>query len=138
MTETIQVGGEILAMIIYANNVQAGNTFISPEHFPLQLGILKGEAGYRVAPHFHRFQERQILNYQEILFIKSGKVKVGLYDNKQALFTSRTLSGGDCILFASGGHSVELLKDSEIFEVKQGPYMGNEDKVFIGTKEENS
>ena len=36
---------------------------------------------------------------------------------------------GDVILLVSGGHGFEMLEESEIIEVKQGPYAGEEDKV---------
>ncbi len=36
---------------------------------------------------------------------------------------------GDVILLASGGHGFEMIEDSEILEVKQGPYTGDQDKT---------
>jgi hypothetical protein len=42
---------------------------------------------------------------------------------------SRTLEAGDVILLASAGHGFEVLEDLEMFEVKQGPYAEDADKV---------
>ena len=43
------------------------------------------------------------------------------------------LQGGDVILLAEGGHGFEMLEDSEMVEVKQGPYAGDGDKTrFAG------
>lgn len=39
------------------------------------------------------------------------------------------LHAGDVILLASGGHGFEIIEAAEIIEVKQGPYLGDEDKV---------
>jgi hypothetical protein len=39
------------------------------------------------------------------------------------------LEAGDVILLASGGHGFEMIEDSEIIEVKQGPYAGEMDKT---------
>jgi hypothetical protein len=36
---------------------------------------------------------------------------------------------GDVILLAAGGHGFEMLEDSQIIEIKQGPYVGEEDKI---------
>ena len=36
---------------------------------------------------------------------------------------------GDVILLADGGHGFKMLEPSEIIEVKQGPYCGEQDKV---------
>ena len=33
------------------------------------------------------------------------------------------------ILLASGGHGLEMLEDTEILEIKQGPYAGDADKT---------
>jgi mannose-6-phosphate isomerase-like protein (cupin superfamily) len=66
---------------------------------------------------------------QEVLFIKSGKVRVDFYDDNQHYLESRILEKGDVILLAAGGHGFEMMEDSEMIEVKQGPYCGEEDKV---------
>ena len=44
---------------------------------------------------------------------------------------SRILNAGDVILLAAGGHGFEMLEDSEIIEVKQGPYAGDQDKTVL-------
>lgn len=42
------------------------------------------------------------------------------------------------ILLASGGHGFEMMEASEIIEVKQGPYVGEIDKVrFDHVKKQN-
>ena len=33
------------------------------------------------------------------------------------------------ILLASGGHDIEVLEEIEMIEVKQGPYVGEQDKL---------
>jgi hypothetical protein len=38
------------------------------------------------------------------------------------------LNKGDVILLADGGHGFKMIEDSEIIEVKQGPYAGELDK----------
>ena len=38
-------------------------------------------------------------------------------------FCDRILASGDVILLASGGHGIDIIKDAEIIEVKQGPYI---------------
>ncbi len=63
------------------------------------------------------------------LYIKTGKVRVDFYDDNQHYLESRIVEKGDVILLAAGGHGFEMLEDSEMIEVKQGPYCGEEDKV---------
>jgi hypothetical protein len=45
------------------------------------------------------------------------------------VFESRVLNSGDIILLANSGHGVVMLEESEIIEIKQGPYLEKDDKV---------
>jgi mannose-6-phosphate isomerase-like protein (cupin superfamily) len=73
-----------------------------------------------------------------VLFIKSGKVRVDFYSNDQEYLESRILYPGDVILLSDGGHGFKMLEPSEIIEVKQGPYCGEQDKVrFEPISDEN-
>jgi hypothetical protein len=70
---------------------------------------------------------------QEVLFVKSGKLRADFYDNDRQYVESRVLEGGDVILLAAGGHGFEVLEEVEMVEVKQGPYTGDQDKTrFVG------
>jgi mannose-6-phosphate isomerase-like protein (cupin superfamily) len=66
---------------------------------------------------------------KEVLFIRSGRLRIDFYDDRQNYLESRTLSAGDIVLLARGGHGFEMLEDCEIIEVKQGPYAGDKDKT---------
>ena len=66
---------------------------------------------------------------KEVLFIKSGRVRVDFYSEDQEYLESSVLQAGDVILLAFGGHGFEMLEPSEIIEVKQGPYAGDGDKT---------
>ncbi len=66
---------------------------------------------------------------QEVLLIKSGKVRVDFFDNEQQYIKSTILHPGDVILLSDGGHGFKMLEQSEIIEVKQGPYCGEQDKI---------
>jgi len=70
-----------------------------------------------------------LLTEQEVLFIKAGKVRVDFYNDQQDYLESRIIVTGDVILLAAGGHGFEMIEPSEIIEVKQGPYIGELDKV---------
>jgi len=39
------------------------------------------------------------------------------------------LGPGDVILLATGGHGFQMLEETEMIEVKQGPYVGDQDKT---------
>ena len=90
---------------------------------------MKHPAGKLIDPHVHNPVPREVHYTQEVLFIKRGKVRVDFYSNEQVYIESRTLETGDTILLATGGHGFEMLEETEMIEVKQGPYAGEEDKT---------
>ena len=71
----------------------------------------------------------EVLFTQETLFIRKGKLQVDFYREDQTFIESRILERGDVILLIKGGHGFKVLEDLEMFEVKQGPYAGDEDKI---------
>jgi hypothetical protein len=119
---------EILAIIVKAEYQNSGINFITPQNFSQQLGYMFREKGYQIAPHIHRKIKREIHNTQEVLILKKGKVKINFYNDEKLFLESAIIQTGDIVLLASGGHGFEMIEDSEIFEVKQGPYLAEDDK----------
>ncbi len=85
--------------------------------------------GYMIEPHMHKLIERKVTLTQEVLYVRSGKVRVDFYGQERNFLEYRIIETGDVILLASGGHGFEMLEDSELIEVKQGPYSSDDDKV---------
>ena len=122
-----------LAVILRANFCAEGIHFFTPGDFSQQLGYMNRPQGYVIPPHVHNPVAREVQYTKEVLFIKSGKVRVDFYDDDQQYLESRVLQQGDVLLLAFGGHGFEMLEPSEIIEVKQGPYAGDADKTrFTG------
>ena len=90
---------------------------------------MKHPKGKIIQAHRHKQVKREVLYTQEVLVIKSGKLKVNFYDDNEKYLESCVLGKGDIILLASGGHGFEILEDLEMVEVKQGPYSPDDDKV---------
>jgi hypothetical protein len=129
MIDYIKKDEQIIAIIIKSSFQKTGIDFFTPGDFSQQLGYMNRAQGYKIEPHVHKLVERKVTLTQEVLFVKSGKVKVDLYDNDKVFITTKVIEKGDVILLASGGHGFEMLENSELIEVKQGPYCGDEDKV---------
>ncbi|HUR10954.1 MAG TPA: hypothetical protein VM012_06275 [Flavitalea sp.] len=129
MVERISHEGLLLAVLIRANFQKEGIEFFTSGDFSQQLGYMNRPAGYVIAPHVHNLVERKVTLTQEVLYVKSGKVRVDFYNDDKLYLESRILSKGDVILLAAGGHGFEILEKAEMIEVKQGPYCGDEDKV---------
>jgi len=129
MIENIFHNDKLLSVIIRANYKSDGIEFFTPDDFSQQLAYMNRPKNYVISPHVHNSVQRNVSLTQEVLFIKSGKVRVDYYDDKKKYLESKILNMGDVVLLASGGHGFEMLEDSEIIEVKQGPYAGEMDKV---------
>jgi len=131
--EEIKSGmGEVVALIIHSDDESDGVNFLSKEDYPLQLAVSLYDKGMSVMPHIHLRQDITINNIQEVVHIDRGKARVNLYDSEGNKITSRDLSGGDTIFLISGGHGLEILEDTKVIEVKQGPYLGKDrDKQMI-------
>lgn len=129
MIEEIYQDKNKLAIIIRGSFNKDGIEFFTPNDYSQQLGYMKRESGYMIPPHVHNPVTREVHFTKEVLFLKSGKVRVDFYDEQQNYLESRILRQGDVILLAYGGHGFEMLETSEIIEVKQGPYAGEADKT---------
>jgi len=127
--EKIYSDGKEIALILRSSYYNDGIDFLTPTTYSQQLGYMHRPEGYVIPPHVHNPVSREVQFTKEVLFIKSGKVRVDFYDDDQNYLESRLLQQGDVVLLAFGGHGFEMLEDSEIIEVKQGPYAGEADKT---------
>jgi hypothetical protein len=128
MIERIYSGDQELALILRTSFCQPGIHFFTPGDYSQQIGYMNRPLGYVIPPHVHLPKLREVQYTKEVLFIKSGRVRVDFYSDDEAYIQSEILETGDVILLARGGHGFEMLEPSEIIEVKQGPYAGDEDK----------
>ena len=129
MIEEIVKESRILAIILSSNHRADNIEFYTPSDFSQQLGYMNRPQGYVIPPHVHNPVPREVQFTKEVLFIKSGRVRVDFYDDDQNYLESRILEQGDVILLAFGGHGFEMLEPTEMIEVKQGPYAGEADKT---------
>jgi len=129
MIEQVLYNDAIIAIIIRGEYRKDGVEFFTPHTFSQQLGYMCRPKGYFIEPHTHRIVERKVSHTQEVLHVKSGKIKISLFDNNQVFIKEVIFFKGDTVLLATGGHSVEMLEDSELIEIKQGPYLNDDDKV---------
>lgn len=130
-TEVIVDGLEPIALIIRAEFDKPGIHFFTPANFSQQVAFMKHDTGKKIAPHVHNLVSRQVLYTQEVLFIRRGRLKVNLYSSKKEFISSWTLGTGDLILLCGGGHSFEMLEETSMIEIKQGPYAGENDKTHF-------
>jgi mannose-6-phosphate isomerase-like protein (cupin superfamily) len=127
--ETIRNLDQTIAIIIRAEYRAEGIQFFTSDIFSQQLAYMNRPSGYVIPPHVHNPVERDVVWTQEVLFVRSGKMRVDFYTDGRHYLESRTLSTGDVVMLVAGGHGFEMLEPTEMIEVKQGPYSGEKDKT---------
>jgi len=128
MIDVIKVGDIVCATIIRIDHKKPGIEFFTNPSDTLQLGYMNWQAGHKIQPHAHKPVPREVEFTHEVLFVKSGKVKVNFFDDDCKFSCCTIIGTGDVILLTQCGHGFEMLEDSEMIEVKQGPYAGENDK----------
>lgn len=118
-----------LAIIIKSSYQKEGVDFFTPNDYSQQLAYMSHKKGKKIDAHVHNIVTREVHLTQEVLVIRKGKIRVDFYTQERVYFESEILEQGDVILLANGGHGFEVIEDVEIIEIKQGPYLGDEDKT---------
>ena len=109
--------------------IPKGSVPATDTHEFVQMVTLKHPKGKYLAAHVHIPKIRETTNLQECLFVKKGKVRIDLYSREKEFVKKIYLKQGDTFLLLRGGFGIEILEDSELIEVKNGPFI--EDKQFI-------
>ena len=123
--------GLIATIIRSTQDSRPGVHFATGLDSQLQVGVLKHKGGMVVPAHKHIHHDRKVTATEEVLVIEAGSVVVDLYRSDGAKEATVTLTKGDIIILHSGGHGLRFTEDSIVIEVKQGPYMGQYDKIRL-------
>jgi len=134
MVERVEYQGEEMAIIIRNDFSEKGIHFLTKDEYSQQLAYMHHEAGHQIIPHFHNLVPRTVHYTQEVLVIRKGKIKVDFYNMDKESIANAILSDGDVIMLCAGGHGFEILEETEMIEIKQGPYVGENDKIRFTPK----
>lgn len=131
--ETISQDGVDYAIIV-RHDARSDHkyNFLCPDHFPFQLGVSFYKSGDVVRDHEHLPRQLSVSMFQELVLVTDGCATLKLFDVQRKPMGSWKLEKGDLVLLIAGAHGFEMLENTRIFEVKQGPFdpkVG--DKVFI-------
>lgn len=111
--------------------------FFSEPNHSIQCGIwCNYNTAHEIKPHRHNAVEKTVPRTQELFYVESGKILAYIYDNWDRPWSKEILHTGDILIQLSGGHTFEILeKDTNVIEVKNGPYGGKDvDKTVINVK----
>ena len=128
--EEIKHDGLILAIIVrYGFYSDETYTFFTKDDDTLQLAYIRHPAGKNVESHIHNDIRRDVYRTKEVVFIKKGKLKTDFYNENKEFVCSRILEKGDVVLLSQGGHGFDAVEEVQMIVIKQGPYVGEEDKT---------
>jgi len=128
--EKVLHNGKLVGLKI--NSFSEGTVSVTEEDGALQILTLKHSAGKLVAPHRHVAHVRTTKQLQECVVVIRGKLRVTFFDERASPFTSVEVGSGEACVTFSGGHSVEFLEDSEVIELKNGPFFNDRESLVLG------
>lgn len=124
----IKEGDLVLARHVPATDAWIGGlNFFSQDSDFIQAGVWGYNAGKELKAHIHNPVAREVAWTQELLFVRTGKIRARVYDTSEKKVAELIVSAGDLILLLRGGHGYDILEDgTQVLEVKNGPYVGAE------------
>jgi hypothetical protein len=128
MQEIKQADGVVLARHIPGNEAWAGGLkFFSADPDYIQVGTWGYAAGKELLAHTHNPVTREVLWTQEVLYIRKGRIRADVYDTGNNKVAELEAGEGDVLVLLRGGHGYHILQDdTQVLEVKNGPYVGAE------------
>lgn len=126
--EIIAKDGMDLCYIVSAGFEPKSTTFLTRPEFKQQVGFIKYSAGGEIARHVHVPLERHLVGTSEVVLVRRGRCRLDVYSDDRELVATRELGPGDLVLMVAGGHGFQIHEDTVLLEVKQGPYLGLEEK----------
>jgi cupin fold WbuC family metalloprotein len=126
--EHVYAGEQLIAIIVSHSHKPKSTEFVTTSDQTMQVGFIKYPKGGNIQPHLHRRLERHIVGTGEVLYVREGRLEVFLFDDQRHPAATRILEQGDLLLLISGGHGFHMLEDTVLLEVKQGPYIGLDEK----------
>lgn len=115
------------ALIATGNELKEGLDFFTNDSCCIQVASWNYKKEKLLGPHIHNKFVREANITQEFIYIKKGSLEATIYDNNDVLISKHILKTGDFAIMFAGGHGYKILEnDTEVIEVKNGPYAGPE------------
>jgi hypothetical protein len=124
----------VLARYIPASTAwEEGLSFFSDDDDYIQVGTWGYDSPKELLAHTHNEVHRDVAWTQEVIFVKKGSIKAEIYDLSNKKIKDIICNVGDIIVLLRGAHGYHILEDdTQVLEVKNGPYVGADlDRVRI-------
>ena len=134
MIKNIEHKGRLFGLIVSGSFNEPGIHFFTDQTLSQQLAFMRHPEGKEIQAHVHKPVRREVLYTQEVIVLRKGKLRVDFYDDEQNYLESHVLGAGDVILLVEGGHGFKVLEEVEMFEIKQWPFLPEQDKIRFNGK----
>ena len=119
---------KLLAMIFSPNDYKDEKHFLTKDSNEFQIAQFNLDEATEIKRHIHKDQERKINKTSEVIIVNEGSLELEIYDEELKLVTKEIVNQGQVIALFNGGHGFKTLSKSKFLEVKQGPYVEDQDK----------
>mgnify|MGYP001366793004 FL=1 len=137
MIEKILHKKRLFALIVRGQfRKKSGINFFTSKEATQQFGFMKHKKNHIIKPHKHNKRLTRILRTTEVILLLKGTLRVDFYNDKCRYLFSKKINERDVIMLIHGGHGFKVLKNTEMIEVKQGPYSLASDKIKFKTVDE--
>ena len=121
--------GKLLAMVVDYISNKENKYFVTDNEAKLQVATFNLEKNDNILKHIHPPQQRNVKTTSEVLIILDGEIEYEIFDEDLEFCQSGIINGGSMLILISGGHGLNVKKNTKFIEVKQGPYNESIDKV---------
>jgi quercetin dioxygenase-like cupin family protein len=123
--EIIKDKNQILVLILRNGDFPQGLNFHTEDEDFVQVATWNYQKGKRSSLHSHKIVKRVANRTQEVIYLKKGKIKGEIYTDDDKFLKEIILKEGDLAIIFAGGHAFEVLEDNtQVLEIKNGPYPG--------------
>jgi len=126
---------EIICIVADLEDTKEGLDFLSDDNDFIQVGTWNYKKGQVLPLHYHNKYERTASRTSECVFVFKGKIECNLHSEDGEFIETIIVNAGQFIVNLSQAHEFEILEDTIVLEVKNGPYFGPEkDRTRIEKK----
>ena len=123
-----------LTHIITLESCPAGSrSNLTEDRDLMQISRIGLPEGKIVKPHRHLKKSLAFTEIDQIecWIVTRGRLKISLFDVDFTLMESLEISVGALVVTIAGGHSIDwCAPDTELIEIKMGPYIGDDKIAF--------
>ena len=117
------------------NEIDEGLSFLTNDDSFIQVGTWNYEKNKILDAHYHNYFQRNSYRTQEVVIVLEGKIKCNLFNEEGLEVHSEVINEGQMIIQYEGVHEYEILENTKVIEVKNGPYFGpDKDRTRINVR----